>query len=551
MIHRFASILVLLLVSPVFATDHFLTFGGGDAPSRNQVSLEKNVQYLQRVLKELGVPAEQQDVFFSDGNDPGRDLQAHVATEIPKINVLLSRILTRNEDLIGLEYRNAQIEHVRGPSNRKSITDWFAREGSKLQAGDRLLIYFTGHGGAGAGGGGGPGSRRGPSPQQARNTTLTMWREDSMTVKEFTGLLDKLPPKVQVVLVMVQCHAGGFADVIFKNADAGSSIASLSDRNRCGFFATVPERPAAGCTPDIDEENYHEYSTYFWEALSGRTRLGSTIKKPDYDGDGKVSFAEAHAYVKLTSSTIDIPICTSDVFLRSFSRTSGPIVVDLNSPPAPKRGQLPGNQPRLPAPPDNTAPRGNGDAAPIPANRSDRLLTADSQYYTLLESADPARKAVLEGLSEQLKFSGPERARAARDLANQLQRQKDDLNGQQRSARRSMSEAREKIATMLRSRWPELSTAFHPKQQELLQKESDTIVKAIESHEAYKQMESQRTLYEKIDDRLMELDRQWVKTQRFLRTLEDVALAANLPKVASREVVERYERLLKAEYGGI
>jgi hypothetical protein len=319
---------------------------------------------------------------------------------------------------------------------------------------------------------------------------------------------------------MVQCHSGGFADVIFKNADANGTINALTDRNRCGFFATVPERPAAGCTSDINEEDYHEYSTYFWEALSGRSRTGATVKKPDYDGDGKVCFAEAHAYVKITSGTIDIPICTSDIFLRSFSRVSGAV-----------------------------SAKGSARPAATDQKNADKLLTLDSPYYTLAESADPARKAVLEGLSEQLKLSGPERARAARDLANQFQRQKDDFNSQQRDARKSMNEAREKIASMVRGRWPELVTPFHPRQITLLMKEADTVVGAIESHHSYNQFEKQRDLYEKIDDKLMEVDRQWVKTQRFLRTLEDVALAANLPKVATPEVVERYKQLLKAEYG--
>ena len=55
-------------------------------------------------------------------------------------------------------------------------------------------------------------------------------------VKEFAGYLEKLPPGVQVVLVMVQCYGGGFADVIYTGGDAGKG---LSPRNRCGFFATV------------------------------------------------------------------------------------------------------------------------------------------------------------------------------------------------------------------------------------------------------------------------------------------------------------------------
>ena len=63
----------------------------------------------------------------------------------------------------------------------------------------------------------------------------------------------------------------------------------MSGANRCGFFATVHDRKAAGCTADIDEANYQEYSTYFFAALRGKTRTGTPITPPDYDGDGRVS----------------------------------------------------------------------------------------------------------------------------------------------------------------------------------------------------------------------------------------------------------------------
>ena len=100
---------------------------------------------------------------------------------------------------------------------------------------------------------------------------------------------------------MVQCYSGGFANIIFNEGDADKG---LTDHTRAGFCATLHTRLAAGCTPDINEANYREYSTYFWEALFGETRLGKKVKKPDYDGDGKTSYAEAHAYTILKSSTI-------------------------------------------------------------------------------------------------------------------------------------------------------------------------------------------------------------------------------------------------------
>src|SRR4030095_6107142 len=173
------------------------------------------------------------------------------------------------------------------------------------------------------------------------------------------------------------CFSGGFADVIFKDVQTATE---MNGCRRCGFFATVHDREAAGCTGDISEDNYHEYSTYFWAALYGKTRTGEALAMPDYDGDGAVSFAEAHAYVQLTSDTVDIPVCTCDAFLRTFSKQGGDEGSDLLSPEAP--------------------------------------------FGRLLKAATPAQRAVLEGLSKQLNLSGDDRVLQARSMAEKLDKER-------------------------------------------------------------------------------------------------------------------------------
>ena len=44
-----------LMPREVAAKDHFLTIGGGSSASNNQVSLEKNVLFLQRYLQDSGL----------------------------------------------------------------------------------------------------------------------------------------------------------------------------------------------------------------------------------------------------------------------------------------------------------------------------------------------------------------------------------------------------------------------------------------------------------------------------------------------------------------
>ena len=486
-----AALLGLALCEMAHAADHYLTIGGGGSPQNNQVSLERNVLFFQRTLGDCGVKDPQHEVFFACGNDPvARDLQfVPLNTEPPKVNLLLSRLFGRDKDLWN-NYRPHVLKDLKGPATRAAVAQWFANEGRRLAEGDRLFVYFTGHG---------SGGQRG----QPRNTTMDLWMDGGMPVREFTKLLDQLPPKVKVVLVMVQCHSGGFADVIFKDAIAGPALA---DQTRCGFFATWPERLAAGCTPDSVEENYREYSTWFWAALSGKLRNGTPITKPDYDGDGKTSLAEAHAYVQLTSDTVDIPLCTSDVLVRQFGKTTN--------------------------------------------NKIAGLMSSTSSFEKLLELASPDQRAVLDGLSKQLELKGDARVSVAMKLATSIEAERTALTKQKDGSKQEAEGLRRQLRGAVLAKWPEMNNAWHPAVGKALATDSEAIVKLIQSHPAYAKWEKLDEAADQADDKSFKLERKWVKCQRMIYVAESVALAANLEKTAPPLVVQRYKEIRKAECGG-
>jgi hypothetical protein len=483
---RIAALLPFLALMPsVSAEDHFLVLGGGYSPESNQVSLEKNVLLFQKLLGEIypgGVPAE---FYFSDGADPGRDLVfEQPVSAIPQVNLLLARVY-RQADSLGETFRSHAISRLNGACNRPSLDAWFQNQGQSLKPGDRLLIYVTAHGGKGG-------------KDTPRNTTLHLWGNQELTVKDLAAQLDSLPQSVKVVLVMVQCYAGGFADLIFQNGD---DKAPLGREDLCGFFATTHDRPAAGCTTDIEEENYHEYSTYFWEAIRGRTRLDQPVTRPrDLDNDGAVSFAEAHAYTLLESRTVDIPVKTSDAFLRRFSKLQG-----------------------------------------------DKLWAADTVYPDLLATANPLDRAVLEGLSQSLQLSGPNRLAAAQSKAEASRKQKQSLENQKRDLNRMLNRAATSIQRDLTARWPELKNRWNPRLVDLMTREAADVVSAITSHRSYPEFERTRQQAAQLDEQILDQDRVWVKCQRLIRTLENTAAAANLPRVADADTQARYQRLLVAE----
>lgn len=496
-----------LFVCTARASDAFLTIGGGYSPTGNQVSLEKNVLLFQRLLAERYSGGVSHDVFFSDGDDPQRDLQYEdPAVKLPRANLLVARVFRQTRHQTH-QYRNHHIPGLKGPSTRARLGKWFDDVGRKLKKGDRLFVYVTAHGG---------GSR---DKKNRYNTGLYLWNTDRLAMTDFAGMLDRVSPDVPVCLVMVQCYTAGFANILF---DKGDAAKGLSKCNRCGFFATVHTRPAAGCTPDINEDNYREYSTYFWEAVRGRKRDGAPVSRPDYNGDGATTFDEAHAYALLTSSTIDISVKTSDRFLRIYSRT----------PQARSRSRRKTRGRRPPV------------AAPLPGRG---LVSADSPFEQLLKRAAPTERAVLVGLSRQLKLKSARRKSEALKLAAKITRDKRSAESERRKKLREYGRLAAEIRKAVLNRWPELSNRWHARVDDILHREGKDLVKLIESHPKYKRFEALRKETDRLSTKSLDLERQWVKTQRLVRTLENVALAANLPKVASPEIVRRYHKLRKLE----
>lgn len=478
----------LCLGSIVHGDDFFLTIGGGYAPSSNQASLERNVLYFDRVLASRVGPPGGRVVLFADGDDSGLDLQVIDENSVPKANRLMAEFFGSTRDL-GLHYRNHEIA-ARGPTSPGLVRECLSEIGEQMKPGDRLVLYVTSHGGR---------SRDDSNPH---DTSILLWDNKRLTVKELVGWLGGLPEGTELVTIMVQCHAGGFARYIFDGADPDKGLAP---QLRCGFFATLHDRAAAGCTPQVDEANYAEYSTYFWEALSGVSRLGEEVERPDYDGDGIVSFEEAHAYTVLHSQTIDLPIKTSGEFLRTYSR------------------------------------QGKGSQS--------ELLDESADLDSLLALAGAADRAVLVGLAEELSLDSADPISETREQLSRLKRDRRRGGSSRfrgRSSQDPASRLRREIADDLRGRWPELANVLNPGSIELLTDRSDDFIRAIETHPDYPRYrnEVQKRESDSSDSRI-----KTVRYERFLRTAENVILAENLRRLGDAVRIAQYESILAAERG--
>ncbi|WP_437915634.1 hypothetical protein WME73_10955 [Sorangium sp. So ce302] len=311
--------------SPEPAAWRALVVGGGPRPPMNQVAIEGHIRYFQSLL-----PARaERRVLFADGRRGTRSVQ------------FLDGDQTR--------YRAPRLPRIDGATTRPGF-DAIWRRFVHARPAAPLLLYFAGHGS--------------PDPgHDLDNNVFDLWGGGALSVRDLAARMKELPDGTPVVLVMAQCYSGSFANLLF---EGGRPDGELVERDIVGFFAATRDRPASGCTPEIDEADYTDFSSFFFAALSGVDRLGKRVDGADYDRNQLVGMNEAFAYALLHQETGDVPVATSDVFLRRF------------------------------------------------VNKPDHETMA-TPYSRVLSWSTPAERAALEGLSDALGLHGEHRLRAAYD----------------------------------------------------------------------------------------------------------------------------------------
>lgn len=257
---------------------NFFVMAGGGWPQINEIALEKNVLYFQRTLQALGYGLPEVSLYFANGNTN----QATVRYIDPT---------TRQE-----RFKAPEIPYLDGAStveNFRQVMQGLA------QTQKPIFFYFTGHGSK--------------NDNNVDNNAAILWNNSNLTVQEFSRYLDQLPQNLPFVAMMAQCYSGSFANMIYEGGNPNNAVAV---KTRCGFFATVKTRTSVGCTPEVNEADYRDYSSSFFAGLSGITRTGDRATSADYNQDGKISYREAHAFAKIDNHSTDLPVSTSEVWLQ-------------------------------------------------------------------------------------------------------------------------------------------------------------------------------------------------------------------------------------------
>ena len=286
-------------------------------------------------------------------------------------------------------------------------------------------------------------------------------------------------------MVMAQCYCGGFGHTIFNELDESKGLAP---QIRTGFFAQQHNLPAAGCRPDIS--NDAEFSSYFWGAIAGRSRTGVPIEGCDIDHNGVVSFAEAYAHAVIDSPTIDIPLTTSEVLLRTYSR-KGTAAVQGPSPqpeakPDPATSTLE---------PEKTS---DADSKPtVPPGGKDQpqqdLASMTGTLQSLADQGRPASSRIVTSLAKSLGFSLQDDV-ATVVMAYDEHRKNTRTPG--RNSRGRAGSGRRKLLEEIAEKWPELGDEKHWPESSLLKAENQeqllADLKQLPGWKAYDERPKQR-----------------------------------------------------------
>jgi hypothetical protein len=155
---------------------HALLINGGAKPASNYQSHLHHLQDMIVLLRTRGIPSQRIHIFSADGTAEGADLAVRDCA--PEGYSLIAgtrtgRALRPSIELTDTRWPLQTVE----PATEEALERWFRAAGSRLAAGDRLLLFVTDHG-------------TGRS-KNAEENAISLWGEE-LTVSELRRLLDLL-----------------------------------------------------------------------------------------------------------------------------------------------------------------------------------------------------------------------------------------------------------------------------------------------------------------------------------------------------------------------
>lgn len=473
---RLLTVLWVLLPSMGQGKDYFFLVGGGNNPENSQVQIEINVKWIENILQAKGLAPR---VFFTDGQAPDPDVVTRKKPDNNTATALepLTRVLGEYGDNY-LRYRNNQLKNIEGSTNANKLKTWLKEAFMAMSPGDRVFFIYQGHG---------------SWAKDHRGNALKLWNNTHLSVNEFQALLKSLDAGVQFRFFFPQCYSGAFLSL----ADARTFTYQNSKQAvRCGFTAVSANKKSEGCTVSIDEGDYRDYSTYFFAALDGKTRLGKPLShSPDRDGDGKVSLHEAHLYSLDNAYSTDLSRSTSEAFLEQWQPWYLKWKADMS------------------AIPDNLF----GERV--------RRIAANNGYPR-------ERQALIKALFKH---------------RNQLTNQVNSLHVKQAALQSRVTRLKEKLKAGLLSHWPEASLEYTSSFKTFMDTQMNSALSWIKAQKGYRELVMAQDRNASLEKASLDLLRKHTQIDKIFRMIRLSRILKQLKTYGSKDEIDTYQSLLACE----
>jgi hypothetical protein len=454
---------------PAPAALRWIAVGAVESPEQNQVQIEQDLELARAVL------GERSGLVLYAGGAGSRDVQvdARQSRGDPLLAELSALLAPRGGR--ASRYRAGRLPR-HGPASLPALEDALRSALARPGAGP-LTLLLAGHGERGE--------------RHAQNY-VALWGGRRLDAGRLAGLLDGARRPLR--LVVTSCYGGGFAEALFVGADPARG----AGRDRCGFFATTADLPATGCDPNPDRPEQEGYALHLLNALRGRDRDGRVLPRGELelDGDGAISFAEAHARARIALGSIDVPTATSERWLREAVKSAA----------RSSRATGPGG-------------RGSDEGAP--------------EELAVVRAL--ARRTGLPAALEHVR--GDLRAREEKI---------DEAYGVYDDAARAEDDAAGRARAELLARWPVIDDPFHPEFAETLRCERAAIAAYLKRSRACEDYREAVRATDEAEADHWALRRKAAPVERLLRALENLALARRLSALGG-EGWARYQAILACE----
>ena len=169
---------------------------------------------------------------------------------------------------------------VHAAGTKQALEDAIDGLKARLKQDDLLLIHTNNHGG-----------------HDGTDSYLCTYSGPDYTAPDFAAKLGELPAFSDLIVMMEQCHSGGFNDMVIE--------ASTAERTTFAAACTEGKNSIGGA-------DFDPFARDWIAALAEADPYGAAlVSDPDYDSSGKTSAREAFAYADDVHHSYDSPVYSS------------------------------------------------------------------------------------------------------------------------------------------------------------------------------------------------------------------------------------------------